>query len=90
MEAKGRAITWGNFKGIFLDKYFLEDARNKKEIEFLELKQGNMFMADYSTKLKELSRYFLYYQNEDGECSKCVKFINGLCLEIKQFSKYTT
>ncbi|RDX84809.1 hypothetical protein CR513_34078, partial [Mucuna pruriens] len=78
------AITWENFKRIFLKKYFLEDVRNKKEMEFIELKQGNRSIANYSTKFEELLRYFVHYQNEDRKHSKCVKFINGLRLEIKQ------
>ncbi|RDX85802.1 Retrovirus-related Pol polyprotein from transposon 17.6, partial [Mucuna pruriens] len=73
-----------NFKRIFLEKYFPKDVRNKKEMELLEWKEGNMLVADYSTKFEELSRYFLHYQNKDKEYSKCMKFINGLRLTIKQ------
>lgn len=43
LEAAGNAITWNNFKNEFLDKYFPTDVCKPKEIEFLELKQGNMF-----------------------------------------------
>ncbi|RDX88258.1 hypothetical protein CR513_30181, partial [Mucuna pruriens] len=42
-----------------------------------------MMMADYVAMFKELSRYFPYYQNEDGERSKCVKFSNSLYPKIK-------
>ena len=40
----GRTIMVGyNFVIIFvIVKYFFEDVRNKKEMEFLELKQGSM------------------------------------------------
>ncbi|RDY00608.1 hypothetical protein CR513_16187, partial [Mucuna pruriens] len=88
MEAKGWAITWENFKRMFLEKYFLEYVENKKEMEFLELKQGSMIVVDYSTKFEELSRHFSHFQNEDGERSKCLKFINGLPLKIKQVVNY--
>ncbi|RDX80953.1 putative enzymatic polyprotein, partial [Mucuna pruriens] len=57
-------------------------------MKFLELKQGNMSVIDYSTKFKELLRYFSHYQDEDGEHLKCVKFINGLRLKIKQVVNY--
>ncbi|RDX76402.1 hypothetical protein CR513_43605, partial [Mucuna pruriens] len=83
MEAKGQAIIWENFKRIFLEKCFPEDIKNKKEMEFLELKQGNMSMENYSAKFDELLRYFSHYQNEDGERSKCVKFINEIKDRIK-------
>ncbi|RDX70148.1 hypothetical protein CR513_50641, partial [Mucuna pruriens] len=74
MEEKIIAITWDNFKRAFLDKYFLEDLRNKKEMNFLELKQGSMTMTYY------IAKYFSHYQNKAREHSKC----NGLCLKIKQ------
>ncbi|MCI53860.1 hypothetical protein A2U01_0075107, partial [Trifolium medium] len=33
-------ITWEMFMGEFLMKYFPADIRNKKVVEFMELKQG--------------------------------------------------
>jgi len=73
---------------VFLEKYFPEDVRNNKEMDFLELKQGNMTVAEYATKFKELVRYFPHYQGRDGESSKCVKFVNGLRPEVKQVVNY--
>ena len=81
-------MTWEVFKRVFLEKYFLEDVRNKKEMEFLELKQGNMTVAKYVAKFEELVRYFPHYQGRDGESSKCVKFLNDLQLEVKQVVNY--
>ena len=70
-------MTWETFKRVFLEKYFPEDVRNKKEMEFLELKQGNTTIAEYAVKFEELVRYFPHYQGRDGESSKSVKFLNG-------------
>lgn len=56
-EANGKMITQVVFKGAFLEKYFPVDVRGKKEVEFLELKQGNMTVADYASKFEELSRF---------------------------------
>jgi len=81
-------VTWDVFKWAFLEKYFPEDVRNNKEMEFLELKQGKMTMAKYETKFEELVRYFPHYQGRDGESSKCVKFLNGLRPEVKQAMNY--
>lgn len=47
-------------------------------MEFLELKQGGMIVAEYSTKFEELVRYFSYYQGKAGERSNCMKFNRGL------------
>ena len=57
-------------------------------MEFLELKQGNMTVAEYAVKFEEMVRYFPNYQGRDGESSKCVKFLNGLRLEVKQVMNY--
>eukprot|EP00256_Glycine_max_P063224 XP_014632971.1 uncharacterized protein LOC106799290 [Glycine max] len=57
-------------------------------MEFLELKQGNMTVGEYTTKFEELVRYFPHYQGRDGESSKCVKFLNGLRPVVKQAVNY--
>ncbi|XP_004514249.1 uncharacterized protein [Cicer arietinum] len=63
---------------MFLNKYFPEDIRNRKEMEFVKLEQGNMSVVEYAAKLEELSRYYPLYVGEAGENSKCIKFEMGL------------
>ncbi|XP_050916551.1 uncharacterized protein LOC127131680 [Lathyrus oleraceus] len=41
----------------FLRKYFPEDVRGKKEIEFLELKQGNLSVIEYAARFVELAKF---------------------------------
>ena len=48
LEAAGEVITWDVFVREFLRKYFPEDVRGKKEIEFLELRQGNSTVTEYA------------------------------------------
>ncbi|MCI92742.1 pol polyprotein, partial [Trifolium medium] len=48
----GVAIVWEIFKRKFLRKYFPADVKNKKVIEFMELKQGNISVAEYSAKFE--------------------------------------
>jgi len=48
LEQDGVEVTWAVFRRDFLDRYFPEDVREKKEIEFLELKQGNMSVTEYA------------------------------------------
>jgi hypothetical protein len=85
LEATGTVITWAVFKGEFLGKYFPEDVRARKEVEFLELKQGDMTVAEYAAKFGVLIKFSPYYNVVDAETSKCIKFENGLRPEIKQF-----
>lgn len=42
MEADGTEITWIVFRTEFLEKYFSVNVYNKKKIDFLKLKQGNI------------------------------------------------
>lgn len=66
------------FRSEFLEKYFLEDVRGKKETEFLELNQGNMIVAENDAKSEALVKLCPYYNNVNAETSKCLKFGNGL------------
>lgn len=52
--------------------------RGRKEVEFPELKQGNMIVADYAAKFEELSRLCHHYNGAEAKMSKCIKFENGL------------
>ena len=48
---------WPRFLEVFNDEYFLEMVRDKKTIEFLNLKQGKITVVEYNTKFMELCRY---------------------------------
>jgi len=50
LENGGGAVTWAVFRREFLNRYFPEDVRGKKEIEFLELKQGDISVTEYAAK----------------------------------------
>jgi len=68
-----------------LKKYFPEDLRTRKEVEFLNLKQGSLYVAEYAAKFEELSRFCPYINVKDAMVSKCVKFESRLRLEIYQY-----
>lgn len=73
-----------------MDKYFLDDVCNRKEIHFLELELGNTYVVDYAVKFEEVYKYYPHYNGADAKGSKCVKFENGLRLKssllfIKKF-----
>ncbi|KAK2382792.1 cleavage and polyadenylation specificity factor subunit [Trifolium repens] len=77
-------ITWEIFKREFLVKYFPADLRNRKVVEFMELKQGNLSVAEYAAKFEDLCRYSPHHNTVEAEEDKCVKFESGLCHDIKQ------
>ena len=39
-------MTWGEFRELFMGKFFLASTRHTKAREFLELKQGNMTVIE--------------------------------------------
>jgi hypothetical protein len=88
LEDGGAAITWVVFRREFLNWYFPEDVRGKKEIEFLELKQGDMSVTEYAAKFVELAKFYPHYTAENAEFSKCIKFENDLRPEIKKAIGY--
>lgn len=61
---------------------------SKKEIEFLKLKHGNMTVAEYVAKFEKMLKFCPHYNGATIEGSKCIKFENGLCPEIKQGIQY--
>ena len=65
-------------------KYFPADLRKKKEVKFLQLRQGSMSVVS-AAKFKELSRFCPFINVKGVEVSKCVKFESGLCPEIYRY-----
>ena len=49
--------TWREFLDVFYKKYFPVSVREKKEVEFITLEQGNLTVAAYEAKFSELSRF---------------------------------
>ena len=74
-------MTWGEFRELFMDKFFLASARHAKAQEFLELKQGNMTVLEYVAKFFELARFRDDYVAID--MAKVWKFKDGLKLSIQ-------
>lgn len=88
LENIAEEITWVVFSREVSRKYFPEDVRANKEIEFLALKQGNMSVTEYAVKFEELAKFYPHYAAETAEFSKCVKLESGLRTEIKRAIGY--
>ncbi|XP_022860377.1 uncharacterized protein LOC111380932 [Olea europaea var. sylvestris] len=67
-------------KDEVMKKYFPQSLRDRREAEFLQLKQGKMLLEDYERKFEELSRYALHLV--DIEAKKAKRFELGLRPEI--------
>ena len=74
-------MTWGEFRELFMGKFFPASARHAKAREFLELKQGNMTVLKYVAKFTELARFGDDYVAT--YMAKVRKFEDGLKLSIR-------
>ncbi|XP_016165173.1 uncharacterized protein LOC107607784 [Arachis ipaensis] len=72
-------IPWNTFKDEFYKKYFPRAARDAKEMELMQLKQGNTTVAEYARKFDDLCRFSKICQGNpaDFEEWKCLKFEKG-------------
>ena len=73
-------MTWGEFRKLFMEKFFPASARHAKAREFHDLKQGNMTMLEYVAKFIELARFRDDYVATD--MAKARKFEDGMKLSI--------
>ena len=74
-------MTWAEFHGLFMSKYFPATARHAKAKEFLVLKQGTMTVMEYVAIFIELARFGDDYVATD--MAKVRRFENGLQLSIR-------
>ena len=54
-------ITWGEFKMVFLDRFFPFELRERKMQELINLRQGGISVKEYSLKFTQLSKYVILW-----------------------------
>ncbi|XP_063949873.1 uncharacterized protein LOC135152720, partial [Daucus carota subsp. sativus] len=72
---KNEATYWWESE-LFLEKYFPRFLQDQMELNFLELKQGNMSVVEYENKFAELARFVPTYVETDRQKAK--RFQQGL------------
>ncbi|XP_027922644.1 uncharacterized protein LOC114180530 [Vigna unguiculata] len=75
MLEDSRDHHWELFKKKFYAEFFPDSVRYAKEVEFLQLMQGDMSVSEYAEKFKHLGRFHTLKMAEDWQCRK---FENGL------------
>ncbi|XP_038887130.1 uncharacterized protein LOC120077320 [Benincasa hispida] len=70
------SVSWQQFNQAFYNKYFPLTVRYQKEVEFLNLRQKNMSVAEYEQKFDRLSHFVP--RLVDTEKKKVERFIWGL------------
>ena len=74
-------MPWGEFRELFLGKFFPVSTRHEKAREFLELKQGSMTVLENVAKFTELAHFGDDYVATD--MAKVRKFEDDLKLSIR-------
>ena len=59
MKDKGANVTWESVKLRYMEEYFPNSVRHVKEIEFMQLEQGNLLVTEICYQVQTLS-YILY------------------------------
>ena len=67
LEESQTDITWEVFKDVFYQKYFPASVQNAKELEFLQLRQGDRSASEYIAKFEELCKFSTIYQQNPDE-----------------------
>ena len=75
-------MTWEEFRGLFMEKYFPASARHSKAWEFLELRQGTTTMPEYVAKFTKLDHFS--YDYVATNMAKVRKFEDGLKMSIRE------
>ena len=73
-------MTWGEFRELFMGKFFQTFFRHAKAWENLELRQGAMTVLEYMAKFTKLARIRGDYVATN--MAKVRKFEDGLKLSI--------
>ncbi|XP_061338862.1 cytochrome P450 71D11-like [Gastrolobium bilobum] len=97
LEAEGQEITSQLFETLFLNNYYPREARERKQNEYNDLKQGSMTIDQYFAKFNELVKYAHYGRALPTSAEMTSKFQLGLnekmsrkmsnC-DIREFSKF--
>ena len=75
------AMTWVDFRELFMSKFFPASARHVKAREFLDLRQGDMTVLEYVARFTELALFTDDYVAT--YLAKVRRFEDGLKLSIR-------
>ncbi|XP_057760304.1 uncharacterized protein LOC130980662 [Arachis stenosperma] len=80
LQLQNANIPWDVFQTAFYKKYFPESAREEKEMKLMQLKEGSLSVADYTSRFEELYRFSRVCQgaSETYESWKCIKYQRSL------------
>ncbi|KAF3651801.1 putative auxin-induced protein 5NG4-like [Capsicum annuum] len=69
-------VEWEEFVTAFLERFFPQELREAKVLEFINLRQGNMTVGEYSLRFTQLARYAPHVVADNR--AKMSKFVSGV------------
>ncbi|KAK9951181.1 hypothetical protein M0R45_006639 [Rubus argutus] len=75
-------MEWAEFKEKFLERFFPQVEKDKKEQEFIQVVQGRMTVIEYETKFTKLSCFAPHMVDTPNK--KARRFIDGLNSNIRR------
>ena len=75
------AMTWVDFRELFIIKFFPAYVRHVKARKFQDLRQGDMTVLEYVARFTELARFS--YDHVAIDLAKVRRFEDGLRLSIR-------
>ncbi|GKV05621.1 hypothetical protein SLEP1_g17608 [Rubroshorea leprosula] len=78
---RGEEVTWDKFVQAFYRKYFSTAVLERKELEFMNLKEDDMTVDGYQAKFSSLMKFAPHLVND--EVRKARKFQRGLKASIR-------
>ena len=81
-EREGTAWIWLNFVREFNEKYLPPIVQEKKEDDFIKLRQGTLSVSEYETQFTKLSKFAP--ELIATEQRRVKRFVQGLNVEIQE------
>ncbi|XP_057741332.1 uncharacterized protein LOC130959952 [Arachis stenosperma] len=77
-------IPWDICRDEFYKKYFPGATRDAKEMELMQLRKGDMTVAEYARNFDDLCCFSKICQGDPADLEewKCLKFEGGLCVDL--------
>ncbi|XP_058750817.1 uncharacterized protein LOC131623828 [Vicia villosa] len=94
MTTLGIDKTWEHFKATVLEKYFPDNMRAQKELEFQMLRQGSMTVAEFAARFEDMVTYSnqaLYAPNERWKINQFKIGLRGeidYCVGQQRYNTY--
>ena len=84
MVNQGTPVTWANFKEMFSGHFFPPVMKLSKQAEFINLRQGEMSVGEFTAKFERLSQFYQLAKHAPNDEWKMQMYKAGLRADVAQ------